>query len=209
MRVDTVSQTVTVEAGIFGPELEARLAERGLTLGHFPQSFEYSTLGGWIATRSSGQNSLSYGGIDKLVESLRIVTPEGTVETLHVPRRADGPDVSQMLIGSESAYGALSLRQSACDQSPSLAITGCMPSRILHGTRGESLFGAIRANAGPLANCRRGRNDGFARPWASTFAGRPRTDSSIRTVVACPQGISASSTCDAPRRPGRDGRPDS
>ena len=83
------------------------MAERGLTLGHFPQSFEYSTLGGWIATRSSGQNSLSYGGIDKLVESLRIVTPEGTVETLHVPRRADGPDVSQMLIGSEGAYGVI------------------------------------------------------------------------------------------------------
>ena len=107
LQVDEISQTATVEAGIFGPELEARLAERGFMLGHFPQSFEFSTLGGWIATRSSGQNSLRYGGIDKLVESLRIVTPQGTVETLHVPRRGDGPDVTQMLIGSEGAYGVI------------------------------------------------------------------------------------------------------
>jgi alkyldihydroxyacetonephosphate synthase len=107
LQVDEISQTATVEAGIFGPELEARLGERGFVLGHFPQSFEFSTLGGWIATRSSGQNSLRYGGIDKLVESLRVVTPQGTIETLHVPRRADGPDVAQMLIGSEGAYGII------------------------------------------------------------------------------------------------------
>ncbi len=71
LAIDEVSQTATVEAGIFGPELESRLGERGFTLGHYPQSFEFSTLGGWIATRSSGQNSLAYGGIEKLVESLR------------------------------------------------------------------------------------------------------------------------------------------
>jgi alkyldihydroxyacetonephosphate synthase len=107
IEIDAVSQTAIVEAGIFGPALEQQLAARGFTLGHFPQSFEFSTLGGWIATRSSGQNSLSYGGIDKLVESLRIVTPEGTIETLHVPRRGDGPDLTQMLIGSEGAYGII------------------------------------------------------------------------------------------------------
>ena len=107
LAIDEVSQTATAEAGIFGPELEARLGERGLTLGHYPQSFEFSTLGGWIATRSSGQNSLAYGGIEKLVESLRVVTPEGTVQTLSVPRRADGPDVGQMLIGSEGIYGVI------------------------------------------------------------------------------------------------------
>ncbi len=89
-RIDEASQTATVEAGIFGPELESRLGERGFTLGHFPQSFEFSTLGGWIATRSSGQNSLRYGGIEKLVESVRVVTPQGMVETLHVPA---GPTV--------------------------------------------------------------------------------------------------------------------
>jgi alkyldihydroxyacetonephosphate synthase len=107
LEVDDVSQTATVEAGIFGPELEAALGERGLTLGHYPQSFEFSTLGGWIATRSSGQNSVAYGGIEKLVESLRVMTPEGAVETLRVPRRADGPDIGQMLIGSEGIYGVI------------------------------------------------------------------------------------------------------
>jgi alkyldihydroxyacetonephosphate synthase len=107
LEIDEVSQTATVEAGIFGPELEARLAERGFTLGHYPQSFEFSTLGGWIATRSSGQNSVLYGGIEKLVESVRIVTPEGSVQTLRVPRRADGPDVGQMLIGSEGTFGVI------------------------------------------------------------------------------------------------------
>jgi alkyldihydroxyacetonephosphate synthase len=109
LEVDETAQTATVEAGIFGPELETRLAERGFMLGHFPQSFEFSTLGGWIATRSSGQNSLRYGGIDKLVESVRIVTPQGTIETLRVPRRADGPDLTQMLIGSEGTYGVIVL----------------------------------------------------------------------------------------------------
>jgi alkyldihydroxyacetonephosphate synthase len=107
LEIDAVSRTAKVEAGIFGPELESRLGERGFMLGHYPQSFEFSTLGGWIATRSSGQNSVSYGGIDKLVESLRIVTPEGPIETLHVPRRADGPDLTQMLIGSEGTYGVI------------------------------------------------------------------------------------------------------
>ncbi|MBX7164711.1 MAG: FAD-binding oxidoreductase [Pirellulales bacterium] len=105
--VDLVSQTATVEAGIFGPDLEAQLRARGLMLGHYPQSFEYSTLGGWLATRSSGQNCLRYGGIEKLVECLRAVTPAGTVETLRVPRRGDGPDVTQMLVGSEGTLGVI------------------------------------------------------------------------------------------------------
>ena len=111
-------------------------------------------------------------------------------------------------------FGRCLRRHCLCD---SPRATKARRSRLLdvclqgfsHGTRGEVALWCNPANAGPVANCRRGRNDGFARPWASTFAGRPRTDASIRTVVACPQGISASSTCDAPRRPGRDGRPDS
>lgn len=105
--VDGISLTATVEAGVFGPDLEAQLRERGYVLGHYPQSFEYSTLGGWLATRSSGQNALRYGGIEKLAENLRVVTPAGTIETLRVPRRGDGPDVMQMLVGSEGALGVI------------------------------------------------------------------------------------------------------
>ncbi len=107
VQIDEVSSTATVEAGIFGPELEAQLRTAGFVLGHYPQSFEFSTLGGWIATRSSGQNCLRYGGIEKLVESVRVVTPAGTIETLRVPRRGDGPDIMQMFLGSEGTFGII------------------------------------------------------------------------------------------------------
>ena len=75
--VDRTSLTATLEAGLFGPELERRLAAEGVTLGHFPQSFEFSTVGGWVATRSAGQASTGYGRIDELVEGLRLVAPAG------------------------------------------------------------------------------------------------------------------------------------
>jgi alkyldihydroxyacetonephosphate synthase len=107
LTIDESSLTANFEAGCFGPELEAALRERGFTLGHFPQSFEYSTLGGWIAMRSSGQNSLGYGGIDRLVERIVAVTPIGEIRTLSVPRRADGPDVNQVLLGSEGTLGVI------------------------------------------------------------------------------------------------------
>ncbi len=77
--VDPTSLTATFEAGLFGPEAERRLAAQGLTLGHFPQSFEFSTVGGWVATRSAGQASSGYGRIDELVEGLRLVAPAGEV----------------------------------------------------------------------------------------------------------------------------------
>jgi alkyldihydroxyacetonephosphate synthase len=107
LEIDPASLTATVEAGIYGPDLEAQLCQRGYVLGHYPQSFEFSTLGGWLATRSSGQNCLRYGGIEKLAESLRVITPCGTIETLRVPRRGDGPDVTQMLVGSEGVLGVI------------------------------------------------------------------------------------------------------
>lgn len=107
VRVDPVSLTATVQAGMTGPALEAALAEHGLTLGHFPQSFEHSTVGGWVATRSAGQASTGYGRIDALVVGLRAVTPAGTVETLTVPASAAGPDLRELLVGSEGALGVI------------------------------------------------------------------------------------------------------
>ena len=160
LAIDEVSQTATVEAGIFGPELESRLAERGFTLGHYPQSFEFSTLGGWIATRSSGQNSLAYGGIEKLVESLRVVTPQGTVETLHVPRRADGPDVGQMLIGSEGIYGVIVSATVRIRRRRPSATISCTRSRTLP-TASPSPAQLVQSGAAPalVASLRR-RGDG-------------------------------------------------
>ncbi len=74
-----------------GPALEAQLNAAGFTLGHFPQSFEYSSLGGWIATRSAGQKSTLYGKIEERVESLRLLFPGGVVDTPSVPRRPPAP----------------------------------------------------------------------------------------------------------------------
>ncbi|HTF35465.1 MAG TPA: FAD-binding oxidoreductase [Myxococcota bacterium] len=107
VRIDPVSATATFQAGIDGPALEAALAARGRTLGHFPQSFEHSTLGGWIATRSSGQLSNAYGGIEDLVVSMRVVTPEGVLRTVSVPRSAAGPDLNTLLLGSEGTLGVI------------------------------------------------------------------------------------------------------
>lgn len=104
---DEVSRTATFQAGILGPELERILNERGFTLGHFPQSFEFSTLGGWVATRSAGQNSTKYGKIERMVQSLTIHAPSGVIRTHAVPASATGPSLKEMLVGSEGIYGVI------------------------------------------------------------------------------------------------------
>jgi alkyldihydroxyacetonephosphate synthase len=105
--VDRVSLTARLDAGLFGPEAERRLAEQGVTLGHFPQSFEYSTVGGWVATRSAGQASTGYGRIDELVEGLRCVTPVGELGTRAVPASAAGPSLRELVMGSEGVLGVI------------------------------------------------------------------------------------------------------
>jgi alkyldihydroxyacetonephosphate synthase len=105
--VDRTSLTARLDAGLFGPEAERRLGEEGVTLGHFPQSFEYSTVGGWVATRSAGQASTGYGRIDELVEGLRFVTPAGEIGTRAVPASAAGPSLRELLVGSEGVLGVV------------------------------------------------------------------------------------------------------
>lgn len=107
LRLDEQSGLATFQAGIDGPSLEAALGERGFTLGHFPQSFEHSTLGGWIATRSTGQLSERYGGIEALLASVRMVTPGGVLRTTPVPRSATGPDINALVLGSEGTLGVI------------------------------------------------------------------------------------------------------
>lgn len=104
---DPLSRTATFGAGIDGPALERALADHGFTLGHFPQSFEQSTLGGWIAARSSGQQSDGYGGIDELLVSVRMITPAGEVRTVSLPRSAAGPDLHELVLGSEGTLGVI------------------------------------------------------------------------------------------------------
>jgi len=107
LSLDPVSRTARIQAGATGPEIEARLNARGFTLGHFPQSFEFSTLGGWIVTRSAGQNSIGYGKIEQMTQAARIVTPVGIIETKDAPATAAGPNLLQLLAGSEGTYGVV------------------------------------------------------------------------------------------------------
>jgi alkyldihydroxyacetonephosphate synthase len=107
LELDETSHLATFQAGVPGPELEAQLKARSYTLGHFPQSFECSTLGGWIAARSSGQQSYHYGRIEQLFAGGTLETPRGRLEIKPVPASAAGPDVREMLLGSEGRLGVI------------------------------------------------------------------------------------------------------
>ena len=105
--VDDVSHVARIDAGVFGPALEAQLQERGFTLRHFPQSFEFSTLGGWIATRAGGHFAMGPTHIDDLVESVRMVTPRGVIESKRFPATGAGVDANKLVIGSEGTLGVI------------------------------------------------------------------------------------------------------
>ena len=107
LSVDGASRTARIQAGATGPELEAQLNAQGFTTGHFPQSFEFSTLGGWLATRAAGQNAVGYGKIEHMTQAVRMVTPAGIFETKDAPSTAAGPSLLHLLIGSEGTCGAI------------------------------------------------------------------------------------------------------
>ncbi len=107
LRFDKAGGLATFGAGVTGPDLEAHLRARGWTLGHYPQSFEFSTLGGWVATRSTGQQSLHYGRIERLFAGGRVETPAGTLELPGFPASAAGPDLREVVLGSEGRLGII------------------------------------------------------------------------------------------------------
>ncbi|MBN2398665.1 MAG: FAD-binding oxidoreductase [Deltaproteobacteria bacterium] len=115
LKLSEENHTVTVEPGVFGPDLEDALnsapkkfgARRAYTCGHFPQSFEHSSVGGWVVTRGAGQNSTYYGKIEDMVVCQEYVTPVGTIKTGEYPASATGPSIDQIMLGSEGAYGVL------------------------------------------------------------------------------------------------------
>jgi alkyldihydroxyacetonephosphate synthase len=107
INLDDVSHLATFGAGTAGPDLEAQLRAQGYTLGHFPQSFELSTLGGWIATRSCGQQSLGYGRIERLFAGGHLETPSGTLNLPAFPASAAGPDLKEIVLGSEGRFGII------------------------------------------------------------------------------------------------------
>jgi alkyldihydroxyacetonephosphate synthase len=107
LEVDRTSRAARIQGGILGPALEAALKPHSLTLRHFPQSFEFSTLGGWIATRSGGHFATLYTHIDDFVESLRVVSPAGVLESRRLPGSGAGPSPDRLIIGSEGALGVI------------------------------------------------------------------------------------------------------
>ena len=105
--LDEVSGEAELGAGLTGPDAERLLGERGFSLGHFPQSFQFATIGGFAATRSSGQDSAGYGRFNDMVRGLRTVTPAGVLDLGRAPESAAGPDLRQLMIGSEGVFGII------------------------------------------------------------------------------------------------------
>jgi len=107
VEVDPVSRTATLQPGLRAPRAEALLREKGFTLGHFPQSYEWASIGGFAAARSSGQASAGYGRFDEMVLALTVATPQGTLRLGRAPRSAAGPDLRQLVLGSEGTFGVI------------------------------------------------------------------------------------------------------
>src|SRR5438067_2254902 len=107
LEVDRTSRAARIQAGAYGPALEDQLREHNYTLRHFPQSFEFSTLGGWLATRSGGHYATLYTHIDDFVESMRVVTPTGTMESRRLPGSGAGPSPDRLMLGSEGTLGVI------------------------------------------------------------------------------------------------------
>src|SRR5215207_4456638 len=105
--IDAESRIATLEPGLRAPRAEALLREHGFTLGHFPQSYEWASVGGFAATRSSGQASTGYGRFDDMVAQVQVATPSGTLSLGRAPKSAAGPDLRQLMLGSEGAFGVI------------------------------------------------------------------------------------------------------
>lgn len=122
LALDEDSRVAELEPGLRGPQAESLLAAMGYTMGHFPQSFEYATLGGFAAARSSGQASAGYGRFDELVMGLRLASPAGTLILGRAPRSAAGPDLRQLVLGSEGAFGVITALTVAVRPAPEARI---------------------------------------------------------------------------------------
>jgi len=155
LEVDRASRAARIQAGAYGPALEDQLRPHRLTLRHFPQSFEYSTLGGWIATRSGGHYATLYTHIDDFVESLRVVTPRGVLESRRLPGSGAGPSPDRLFIGSEGILGVITEAWMRLQDRPTFRAGASVLFRGADGfLRGAEAVRAI-AQAGLFpANCR-------------------------------------------------------
>jgi alkyldihydroxyacetonephosphate synthase len=131
LEIDRASRAARIQAGALGPELEEQLKPHGLTLRHFPQSLQISTLGGWIATRSGGHYASLYTHIDDFVESTRTVTPAGVLETRRLPGSGAGPSPDRMIIGSEGILGVITEAWMRVQDRPSFQASASVQFRTM------------------------------------------------------------------------------
>lgn len=169
LEVDPVSQSALIQAGVLGPHLEDQLRPHGLTLRHFPQSFEFSTLGGWLAARAGGHFATVFTHIDDLTSSMRVVTPAGVAESRRLPGSGAGPSPDRLFLGSEGALGIITQAwmrvrprpawkrtasvtfdsfERAVDATRALAQSGLHPSNARLLDPGEALVSAGTATGG-------------------------------------------------------------
>lgn len=152
LEVDPVSLAARVQAGVLGPSLEHQLHGSGTTLRHFPQSFEWSTVGGWVATRAGGHFATGPTHIDDLVEALRVVTPAGVVESRRLPGSGAGPSPDRLFIGSEGALGIITEAWLRVRPRPRWR-SGCT-ARFASMTDGAQAVRAVAQSGLMPANCR-------------------------------------------------------
>ncbi|MFN7954525.1 MAG: FAD-binding oxidoreductase [bacterium] len=152
LEIDRTSRAARIQAGVLGPALEDQLRPHGLTLRHFPQSFELSTLGGWIATRSGGHYATVLTHIDDMVECLRVVTPTGVVATRRLPSSGAGPSPDRLFVGSEGILGIVTEAWMRLQDRPRFrASTAVSFDDFLHGA--EAVRAIAQAGLMPT-NCR-------------------------------------------------------
>jgi len=152
LEVDHASRAALIQGGAFGPDIEAALRAHDLTLRHFPQSFQFSTLGGWIATRGGGHYATNYTHIDDFVQATRLLTPAGAIETRRLPGSGAGPAPDRVVIGSEGAFGVITQAWMRLQQRPRYRASASLAFRDM-----ATACGAVRAIAQAAlfpANCR-------------------------------------------------------
>jgi alkyldihydroxyacetonephosphate synthase len=152
LEVDRTSRAARIQAGALGPELEAQLKPHGLTLRHFPQSFEFSTLGGWIATRAGGHYATQHTHIDDFVENTRLVTPAGVMQTRRLPGSGAGPAPDRLVLGSEGTLGVITEAWVRLQDAPRFRASGSV--RFGDYVKGVACVRALAQSGLNPANCR-------------------------------------------------------
>jgi alkyldihydroxyacetonephosphate synthase len=152
LEIDTVSRSARIQAGALGPVLEGQLRSHGLTLRHFPQSFEFSTLGGWLATRAGGHYATVRTHIDDFVQSLRVITPAGSGTSLRLPASGAGPSPDRLFLGSEGALGVITEAWMRLQERPRYKASASVAFADFHQAL-EAVRAIAQSGLSP-ANCR-------------------------------------------------------